>query len=166
MMKVNIHTEGVQLTSRLRELVEFRLWSALRPFREHVASAVMNLRGRLDRSQPATAGCDVVVTLHPSGEVRAGAQDARLEEAIDRAIEGIREAVKYAVSQPVVRTPIGHGALEIVLDGNRISQHHREMLERPENYLRPVIVREYWRPSEVEHDEPTEKRDAALAIAR
>ena len=42
------------------------------------------------------------------------------------------------------------GALEIVLDGNRISHETREMLERPENELRPVRIREYRRPAEVE----------------
>lgn len=41
---------------------------------------------------------------------------------------------------------VGSDVLEIVLKDNWISQHQREMLERPENYLRPIRVREYWRP--------------------
>ena len=35
---------------------------------------------------------------------------------------------------------------------NRIAQQQREWIERPENYLRPV-VREYWRPPGVEPDQ-------------
>ena len=42
---------------------------------------------------------------------------------------------------------VGSDVLEIVLKDNWISQHQREMLERPENYLRPIRVREYWRPA-------------------
>ena len=33
-------------------------------------------------------------------------------------------------------------ALDVVLDDNRISHLQRELLERPENYLRPVRVRD------------------------
>ena len=125
--------------------------SALRPFRGRIASAVMILRAEIDHTRPNTSGCDVVVTLHPSGEVSAGAQQAGMEDAIDRATDTVRDAVEHAVSQPrtvsvaspVEGSVIEHGAIEIVLDGNRISQYQREILERPENYMRPVIVREY-----------------------
>ena len=93
----------------------------------------------------------VVVTLRPSGEVSAGAQQAGMEDAIDRATDTVPHAVEHAMSQPrtvsaaspVEGSAMEHGALEIVLDGNRILQYQREMLERPENYMRPVIVREY-----------------------
>jgi hypothetical protein len=54
----------------------------------------------------------------------------------------------------------------MVLEGSRISQHHRGMLERPEYHLRPVIVREYWKPPEVEHDERAEERETAFATVR
>ena len=37
---------------------------------------------------------------------------------------------------------VGSDVLEIVLKDNWISQHQREMLERPENYLRQIRVRE------------------------
>jgi ribosome-associated translation inhibitor RaiA len=167
MMTIDIYADGFQLTPRLRAFAESRLLAALRPFHEHIASAIMNLRVRTGRSQPGITGCDVVVALHPSGEhVGAGAREPRMQEAIDRAAERIREAVRHAVSRPVVGRPVGHGALDVVLDGNRISHQEREWLERPENEMRPVVVRELWRPSEVEHREPAEERDHALANVR
>jgi hypothetical protein len=47
-------------------------------------------------------------------------------------------------------------ALELVLHDNQISQEQREWLERPENYLRPIRIRGYWRrPLEVEEGEVT-----------
>ena len=36
----------------------------------------------------------------------------------------------------------GPDALELVLHDNLISQQQREWLERPENYLRPIRIRE------------------------
>ena len=166
-MRIKIYAEGFQLSSQLRALAEVRLLSALGPFRKHIELAVVHLGAGSDRTQSDTTSCDVVVTLLPSGEVRARAREGRMEGAIDRATERIGGAVEHAVSQtqapsaasPVVRHAIGHGAIELVLDGNRISQHDREMLERPENYLRPVIAREYWRPPGAEHEEPLEERE-------
>ena len=58
------------------------------------------------------------------------------------------------------------GELEIFLDDNRISQHLREMLERPENYLRPIRIRESWRLRNVEEDGVTEARSLALATSK
>ena len=63
-----------------------------------------------------------------------------MEDAIDQAAKEIGVSVEDAVSQPqpvsvpscVVEKAIGHGALEVVLKGNRISELQREMLERPE----------------------------------
>lgn len=85
------------------------------------------------------------------------------------ATRAIRSAVDHEWAQPSQPTdspPLTEdttvsGALEIVLDNNRISHQMREMLERPENYLRPVRIREYWRapwaddaapPKEVEEE--------------
>jgi len=53
--------------------------------------------------------------------------------------------VKSAASPPFVESGVHDRVLEIVLDGNRISHHQREMLERPENYLRPIRLVEYRR---------------------
>ncbi len=45
--------------------------------------------------------------------------------------------------------PTFTGALDFVVDDNRISQLQREMLERPENYLRPIRLLECWtRPAD------------------
>jgi ribosome-associated translation inhibitor RaiA len=170
-MRINIYAEGFQLTSQLRAFVDLRLLSTLGPFRDRIESTVVHLRARNARSVPDTTSSDVVVRLYPSGEVRARAQQPRMEDAIDQAAKEIGVRVENAVSeaQPasvpsrVVEKAIGHGALEVVLDGNRISQLQREMLERPKNYLRPVVVREYWRPPGAENDERPEERETALA---
>jgi hypothetical protein len=46
-----------------------------------------------------------------------------------------------------------------VLDDNRISHHQRELLARPENHLRPVRVRERWKPPGAEdEDAPAVRR--------
>jgi hypothetical protein len=131
----------------------------------------VRLRAMNARTVGDTTGCDVEVRLYPSGEVRARAQEPRLEEAIDQAAKDIGLSVEDAVSQPqrvsvpsrIMEEPIAHGAFEVVLKGTRISQNQREMLERPENYLRPVVVREYWRPPAAENDERPQEWETALA---
>jgi hypothetical protein len=60
----------------------------------------------------------------------------------------------------------GSSTLEIVLKDNQISLHQRKMLERPENYLRPIRVREYWRPPGVEDNQVPEELEPALAAPR
>jgi hypothetical protein len=143
--------------------VDRRLLSALGRFTDRVESAVVRLRATNRRTESERASCDVVVTLHPSGELRARTEEPRLEDAIDRSAKEIGLSVKNAVSlaQPpsvpsrITETPY---ALEVVQDGNRISLHQRQMLERPENYLRSVAVREYWRPPGVEDDEGPEEK--------
>ena len=173
-MRINIYAEGFQLTSQLRAFVEGRLLSALGLFRDRIQSAHVHVRATNDRTVRDITSCDVAVNLYPSGEVRARAQKPRMEESINQAVNEIRAMIENAVSQPqpasapshVVKEAIRRGAFEVVLDSNRISQHQREMLERPENYLRPVMVREYWRPPGVEHGERPEEVEAALATIR
>ena len=48
------------------------------------------------------------------------------------------------------------GVLEIALDDNQITQQLREWLERPENYLRPIRVRERWKIGGVDRTVPEE----------
>jgi hypothetical protein len=54
-------------------------------------------------------------------------------------------------------------AREILLDDNRISRHQRELMERPENYLRPIRVREYWRPPGIDDNELPEELEPVSA---
>ncbi len=83
-----------------------------------------------------------------------------MHAAIDRAAAGVgieveREVLRMrraAASPPVVGDRKGDGALEFVLDEGQHSQHQREMLERPENDLRPARVRERWRPADAEDE--------------
>ena len=126
------------------------------------------------KTQPDTTVCDagVSVSLRPSGDVRARAEDAEMRVAIDRAAEHVRDAVEREVSRLQAAPRAPHAAeaepdaLELVLDGNQISQRQREWLERPENYLRPIRIREYWRPPGVEDDEVPQELELALAAPR
>ena len=149
-----------------------RLLSALGPFGAHIELVSRAPSGRYrPRRSPTRRLCDVAVSLRPSGDVRARAEDAQMAVAIDRAADDIRGAVEREVSRlqsvPSSPAPVGadagSSALEIVLDDNRIAQQQREWLERPENYLRPVRVREYWRPPGVEDNEVPKELEPALA---
>ncbi len=88
-------------------------------------------------------------------------EDSQMKRAIRRAVRSIRAAVEREVTQAIQPLqpiqPTAHGRLTIMLDDNRLSQQQREILERPENDLRPVQVREYWRPPGVEDDELPEE---------
>jgi hypothetical protein len=66
---------------------------------------------------------------------------------------------RATASPPVVGDRRGDAALELVLDEGRRSQHQREMLERPVNDLRPIRVRERWRP-------PVAEDEDGLAVRR
>jgi ribosome-associated translation inhibitor RaiA len=155
-MRIDVGTEGFEATPQLRTVVGSRLLSALGPFVDHIESVGVRLQTGTFHSRPDTTICDVAVSLRPSGAVRAWGEDVTMSGAITRASADIRDAVEREVSRlqaaPAAHraASVGADALEIVLDDNRISQLQREWLERPENYLRPVRVREYWRPPGVE----------------
>jgi ribosome-associated translation inhibitor RaiA len=171
-MRINVHSEGFRLTPQLRGVVVSRLLSALGPFGAHIQGVAVRLRAGTGHAQSDTTLCEVAVGLHPSGEVRARAEDAQMAVAIDRTAEDIRSAVEREVSRlqmvPGSPSPVdaGSSTLEIVLKDNQISLHQRKMLERPENYLRPIRVREYWRPPGVEDNQVPEELEPALAAPR
>ena len=153
-MRIDIQVDGFELTSQLRVGVQSRLLKALRPFDGRIQFVDVHLHARVGRDQAGTYSCEIVVNLRPSGEVRARTEDAEMEVSVDRAADKARVAVEDDVAQPPPEWPLATGegaggAIEIVLDDNRISQHQRELLERPENYLRPVRFRQYWRPPQV-----------------
>ena len=171
-MRINVRSEGFQLTPQLRGVVVSRLLSALGPFSAHIELVVVRLQTSAGHTHPDTTVCDVDVRLRPSGDVRARAEDAEMRVAIDCAAEHVRGAVEREVSRlqaapraPHVAEAEPH-ALELLLDGNQISQQQREWLERPENYLRPIRIREYWRPPGVEDDEVPQELEPALAAPR
>lgn len=170
-MRINIHAQGFDLTPQLRAFVEVRLLGALDQFRNRIEFVRAHLRTCVGRNVPDATYCEVVARLRPAGEVRVRTEYAEMQLSIARAAQAIRAAVEREVSEPSLvagSTPATgdtttDDAFEIVLDGNRISQHQREMLERPENYLRPVRIREYWRPPGVEEDTLPEELEHALA---
>jgi ribosome-associated translation inhibitor RaiA len=168
-MRINVRSEGFQLTPQLRGVVVSRLLSAVGPFGAYIEVVDVRLQARAGHTQPDTTICDIAASLRPSGDVRARGEDAHMPVAIDRAAEHMRSAIEREVSRLQAlhgaHQAVGPGrdALELVLHGNQISQHQREWLERPENYLRPVRVREYWRPPGVEDDEVPKELERALA---
>ena len=138
--------------------------SAFGSFTVRIASVAVRLEASRQRTQPDTAACAIVVSLHPSGVVRSRAEDSRMHAAIDRAAAGIgieveREVLRTrraAALPPVVGDRQHDRALELELDEGRLSQDQREMLERPENDLLTVWVRERWKPPDAEdEDVPT-----------
>ena len=171
-MRINVRSEGLELTPQLRQVAVSRLLSALGPVGAHIALVGVRLQTSTPRTQPATTICDVAVSLRPSGEVRVRAEEPTMPGAIDRAAEEIRSAVEREVARPQAAPRESYvakaapGSLELVLNDNQISQQQREWLERPENYMRPIHIREYWRPPGVEDDEIPEALELALPRPR
>jgi ribosome-associated translation inhibitor RaiA len=150
-MRINIHADGFELTARLRAFVEARLLAALGEFRSQIEFVRVHLRTRVDGRELDTTVCEVATSLRPPGAVRVQTENPRMQVSIDRAAQAIRAAVEREVGtrsslpgSPSVtgarRDSTAHGALEIVLEGNRISQYQREMLERPDNYLLSALT--------------------------
>jgi ribosomal subunit interface protein len=171
-MRISVRSEGFGLTPQLRSVVVSRLVSTLDPFGAHIASVEVRLQVTTGHTQSDTTICDVAVSLRPSGNVRARAAAPKMPNAIDRAAEEVRSAVEREVarSQAAPRGPHAAkaqpGALELVLYDNQISQQQRDWLERPENYMRPINIREYWRPPGVEDDEGPQEVAFALSQPR
>jgi ribosome-associated translation inhibitor RaiA len=153
-MRINIRGDGLDVTRQLQAVVESCLWTALGAFDAWIDLVVVQLRAGVGRNQPDSTRCEILVTLRPSGDVHASADDPQMRVSIARATDAIRAAVEREVarlsvlpgSPPAARETTAGGALDFVLDDNVISHQQREMLERPENYLRPIRMRESWRP--------------------
>ena len=166
-MRIDTRVDGFELTSQLRVAVQSRLLKALRPFAGRIQFIGVHLQARIGRDQPGSYSCEIVVNLRPSGEVRVRTEDAEMEVSIDRAADKARVAVDHYVALTPPKWPLATGegaggAIEIVLDGNRISQHQRELLERPENHLRPIRVRQYWRPPQIDDETSPEEVEEVL----
>lgn len=131
---------------------------------------VRGLADRQRQTQPATTICDVAVSLRPSGEVRVRAREPTMPRAIDRAAEEIRRAVEREVArlQAAAResyvAEAAPGSLELVLNDNQMSQQQRD--RRPENYMRPIHIRDCSRPPGVDDDEVRQELELALLRRR
>jgi ribosome-associated translation inhibitor RaiA len=68
-MQMTVHATGFDLTPHTRSFVESRLVSALGPFTDRIASVAVRLEASRSRTQPDTAACSIVISLHPSGVV-------------------------------------------------------------------------------------------------
>ena len=156
-----MQADGFDLTAQIRGFVETQVLAALGRFDASIALVEVHLGAVRGRATPDKTVCSVIVTLHPHGDVRSIASHEWMNVAITRAACDAGSQVdqelrrrRHAAS-PAVGNRRHERPLELVLDGNRISQWQREMLERPENYLRPVVIRERWsRGDEDEHAAP------------
>ena len=133
----------LERTPQLRNVVVSRLLSALGPFGAHIESVGVRLQTSTGHSQPDTSICDAAVSLRPSGEVRARAEEVTMDGAITRASAGIRAAVErevyrlQAARRASYAADAGPDVLELVLRGNQISQQQREWFERPKTTCGP-----------------------------
>jgi ribosome-associated translation inhibitor RaiA len=148
-MQINSYAAGFELTPSLRALVESQLLEALRSFNAHVQSVAVHLATMIGRHETVRTSCEIVVSPRASSEIRVRTGDAQMPVSIDRAARAIRSAVELEASKPASASPPAAArtraddAFELLLHENWISQHQREMLERPENYLRPLRIRQY-----------------------
>lgn len=156
-MQINVYSERFEVTPQLRTVVVSRLLAALGPFGAHVESVAVRLQTTTGHSQRDTAICDAAARLRPFGEVRARAEDVTMHGAIARASADIRRAVEDEVFRLQAAPRASHAS--------NTGQQLREWLERPENYLRPIRIREYWRPSGAEDDEVPQELELALSGA-
>lgn len=147
-IRVNVQADGFDLTAQIRGFVETQVLAALGRFDASIALVEVHLGAVRGRATPDKTVCSVIVTLHPHGDVRSIASHAWMNVAITRAAcdAGSQVDQELRRRRHTAAPAVGRheNPLELVLDGNRISQWQREMLERPENYLRPVVIRERW----------------------
>jgi ribosomal subunit interface protein len=148
-MLIAFRTKGFEVEPLTKRYVESRLRSEIGEFQIRVDSVAVSLDASRGRTDSDGAVSEIAVHLRPSGGVRSRAEDADMRVAVDRAIAHVRAQLERELAR-IPRTVVSpqesdqshDHALDILLDENRISVHHRELLERPENYLRPLRVRE------------------------
>jgi ribosome-associated translation inhibitor RaiA len=154
-MRITVHAQGFELEPQLRGFAESRLWSSLSPLQSSIQLVTARLEIRTGEGDRQPTSCDVVVTLRPSGEVRARTGDVHMDVAIATASERIRAAVERAVSQApgFVSPPAAHASstepLRIALN-TEMSQYDRESIDGPENELRRRPAGEDWKPPGVD----------------
>jgi hypothetical protein len=61
---------------------------------------------------------------------------------------------------------IDHDAPELVRHHNQSLRRERDRLERPEHHMRPIRVREYWRPPGATDDAVPKELEFALSRPR
>ena len=169
MMQINVSSEGFALTPHLRGVVVSRVSAAIGRFGAHVESVRVRLQVGTDRTSAVTS-CDVSVSLRPTGDVHARADDVTLDPAIARAVAHIRSAVKREVSRITAR-PDGRQAFGVEAGAHGMrpttvdrSQQQRRWFERSEDNRRSPRVREYWRPPGFEDDQPPDELERRVSL--
>jgi len=174
-MRINLHASGFDLANLTRDFVQSKLLHRLGEFRDRIRSVEVNLSTAKGRTRPDGAACEIVVNIHPSGEVRRRAEHEWLHVAIDQAASTVsaeterqmREAGPTLESPPCVGERLHDAVLELALDDDSVIHQQREMLERPERYVQPSRVTERWEPTRpAEVDGPRGHRDASHGRAK
>ena len=112
-MRITVHAQGFELGAQLRRFAESRLLSSLSPLRSCIQLVIVRLEILTGEGYRQPTSCNVVVTLRPSGEVRARTEDVHMDVAIATASDRISAAVERAVAQAgptVVSPPAAHAS--------------------------------------------------------
>jgi ribosomal subunit interface protein len=142
-MRINVHTSGFDLTNHTRDFVQSKLLSTLGRFRGRIGSVAVNLATSNGRSRPDTTACEIVVNVHPAGEVRRRAEHEWMHVAIDRAASRIGDEIERELLRRA-----SEGAPPSAGRAHQIGLSHRKrsVREWPAHDLRPLRVSERWRP--------------------
>jgi ribosome-associated translation inhibitor RaiA len=151
-MLITFRTHKFDLEPSTARYVESRLLSAIGSFRGLIESVTVTLDATGSRSDPGGVVCEIDVRLRPSGGLRSGAEHSEMQVALDRALAHVRLQLDPHIARtsstavPAIDIAPSFGpAMDVMFDDDRLSHLQRELLERPDNVLRPVRVRERWR---------------------
>ena len=139
-MRINLHASGFDLTNYTRDFVQSRLLPRLGQFRDRIGSVDVNLAA--SKGRPDTTACEIVVNVHPYGEIRRRAEHEWMHVAIDRAASGIVSDVRRELVRTVHTAP-SRVAGDRAHD-SRIPPRRPDVGERPEGRLPPARGRERW----------------------
>jgi ribosome-associated translation inhibitor RaiA len=89
--RIAIHSQGLEIGDQLRDLIEARLRKNLGPNAARIVVAHVRLWTSTEGDGPAV--CQVRVELRPSGGLALGETGSNLATAVERATDGMREAL-------------------------------------------------------------------------
>ena len=149
-MLITFRTNRFELEPATARYLESRLLSQLAEYKTRIESLTVSLGPSRSRTDSGEVVCEIDVRLRPSGGFRARAEHLDMRVVVDRAIAHVgSELGRDVAGVPTTVVPATandrslNQALDFVLDDNRISHLHRELLERPEHHLRPIRIREH-----------------------
>jgi len=165
-MLITFRTNKFELEPATARHLESRLLSRLSEHGTRIESLTVSLDASTSRTESGEVVCEIDVRLLRSGGFRTRAEHSEMWVAVDRAVAHVRlELERDMASAPRTAVPATavdrsrNRALDFVSADSRISHLRPELLERPENHLRPSRVREHW-PSHRDVDDGARDRNA------